>query len=65
MALLEDRDHSSRARASRAALIPTLTDTAHHYIFIAELVRLFLALTSPKDPMRLVSASISLNEAPS
>lgn len=63
MALFEEREHSFRAQASQAALIPTLTDTAHHYIFIAELVRLFLALTSPKDPMRLVSASISLNEA--
>lgn len=53
------------AGLSRTALILTLPDTVQHYTFILKLARLSAALISPKNPTKLVSASMSLNEAPS
>lgn len=58
MDLLEERDHDS-SQVFRAAPILTFLDSNQHYTFIPEMARLFLALASLKDPMKMVSALMS------
>lgn len=59
MALPAERAHDPPAPVSSAALALTLPDATQHGPFVPELQTL-PCLASPKDPVRLVSASISL-----
>lgn len=63
MALPEERDHIFSFPGLQSSLILTLPDIVQLCTSIPEVARLFLELSSPKDAVRLVSASIFLNDA--
>lgn len=59
VALPAEQAHDPPAQVSSASLALTLTDAIQHGPFVPEL-QILPCLASPKDPVRLVSASISL-----